>query len=400
MQAAELIMVTANNNNKFYSMQEQPDGTFHVRYGRVGVSEQSASYPMSKWNAKYNEKIRKGYKDVTALRAENPEGEDEDGGYKPIEDREIASLIRELLNKARRMVKRNYRISAVSVTPAMVDKAQAILDSLPSISNLRRFNDTLTELFSVIPRIMGNVSDYLAHNTSDMPKIIQREQSLLDTMAGQVMTHQVKQEMQSAASDKTILEANGLTVKPASGKDISEIKKLLGRNADMLDDAWVVTNKKTQKAYDARQKKKPAKRMLLWHGSRTENWWSILCSGLRLRPSNVVINGKMFGYGIYFAPSAQKSLGYTSLDGSYWAGGGDNHGYMAVMEVAYGTPLDIYQWHGWESGLDKEKLEKRAPGADCVHAHAGRSLRNDEIIVYDEAQVTIKYLVRLKRKGR
>lgn len=399
MQVAELIMVTAVNNNKYYSMQENGDGTFTVKYGRVGVSSQSATYPMSKWRSKYNEKIKKGYKDVTSLRAENPEGEDEDSDYKPIEDKGVASLIRELLSKARKMVKRNYRISAVSVTPAMVDEAQAILDSLSSISNLRKFNDTLTELFSVIPRSMGNVSDYLAHNAAEMSTIIQKEQSLLDTMAGQVMTYQAKQGMQSTA-EKTILEANGLTVKPATNKDVSEIKKLLGHNSDMLDDAWVVTNKKTQKAYNARQKKKPAKRMFLWHGSRTENWWSILCSGLRLRPANVRINGKMFGYGIYFAPSAQKSLGYTSLDGSYWAGGGDKHGYMAVMEVAYGTPLDIYQWHGWESSLNKEKLESRAPGADCVHAHAGRSLRNDEIVIYDEAQVTIKYLVKLKRRGR
>lgn len=396
MQTAELIMVTANNNNKFYSMAEQPDGTFHVRYGRVGQSEQHASYPMSKWNAKYNEKIRKGYKDVTALRAENPSGDDEDNEYKPIENKSIASLVRELLSRARNMVRKNYRILAVSVTPAMVDEAQAILDSLSSIKTLRQFNDTLTELFSVIPRSMGHVTDYLAHSADDFPKIIQREQDLLDTMAGQVVTQVAKQETENVA-ETTILEANGITMKPATKKDKELIRGLLGRNANMLDEAWVVTNKKTQKAYNARMKKKPIKELLLWHGSRTENWWSILCSGLKLRPSNVAINGKMFGYGIYFAPSAQKSLGYTSLQGSYWAGGSDNHGYMAVMEVAYGTPLDIHSWHGWESSLTKENLAKCAPNADCVHAHAGQSLRNDEIIVYDEAQVTIKYLVRLRR---
>lgn len=65
---AKLIMVTAVNNNKFYIMQSNPDNTsFTATYGRVGTSGQCAVYPMSKWNQKYNEKIRKGYADVTAL---------------------------------------------------------------------------------------------------------------------------------------------------------------------------------------------------------------------------------------------------------------------------------------------------------------------------------------------
>ena len=31
----------------------------------------------------------------------------------------------------------------------------------------------------------------------------------------------------------------------------------------------------------------------------------------------------MFGHGLYFAPRAKKSIGYTSLNGSYWSGGMD-----------------------------------------------------------------------------
>ena len=59
---------------------------------------------------------------------------------------------------------------------------------------------------------------------------------------------------------------------------------------------------------------------LLWHGSRNENWMSIISNGLILNP-NAVITGKMFGQGIYFAPKSRKSFGYTSYDGSYWARG-------------------------------------------------------------------------------
>ena len=53
----------------------------------------------------------------------------------------------------------------------------------------------------------------------------------------------------------------------------------------------------------------------LWHGSRNENWLSIVENGLLLHP-NAVITGKMFGNGIYFASNAKKSWGYTS--GGFW----------------------------------------------------------------------------------
>ena len=132
---------------------------------------------------------------------------------------------------------------------------------------------------------------------------------------------------------------------------------------------------------------------LFWHGSRTENWWNILRTGLVLRPTNVVINGKMFGYGIYFAPKARKSVGYTSLRNSYWAKGTSNYGFLALCEVAYGKPYDVYDE---QRDMTWERLQRVAPGCSSLHAHAGPSLRNDEVIVYKEDQVTIKYLVELK----
>ena len=65
----------------------------------------------------------------------------------------------------------------------------------------------------------------------------------------------------------------------------------------------------------------------LWHGSKNENWLNILGTGLKLNP-NATITGKMFGKGIYFAPSATKSAGYTSMTGSYWANGRSNRAFM------------------------------------------------------------------------
>ena len=132
----------------------------------------------------------------------------------------------------------------------------------------------------------------------------------------------------------------------------------------------------------------------MFHGSRSENWWSIINSGLVLRP-NAIISGKMFGSGIYFAPKARKSLGYTSLEGSYWANGSNKCGFMAVFEIHYGNPYVTYDNYNFDYDFSYKDLQKLGD-YDCVHAKAGRSLRNDEIIIYQECQCTIKYLIELR----
>ena len=62
-----LVMVTASaNNNKYYKQIPHGD-SWTAEYGRVGSSSQRREYPMSQWNSKYNEKIRKGYVDQSDL---------------------------------------------------------------------------------------------------------------------------------------------------------------------------------------------------------------------------------------------------------------------------------------------------------------------------------------------
>lgn len=65
MKKANLICVTANNNNKFYNMEQISDSTFTVEYGRVGATPTKLNYSMYEWNKKYNEKIKKGYVDIS-----------------------------------------------------------------------------------------------------------------------------------------------------------------------------------------------------------------------------------------------------------------------------------------------------------------------------------------------
>ena len=69
---------------------------------------------------------------------------------------------------------------------------------------------------------------------------------------------------------------------------------------------------------------------------------------------------------------------------------------MGLYEVAYGNPYDVYSFEQRFQRFDYESLQRACPGANCLHAHEGSMLRNDEIIVYKECQTTIKYLVELR----
>ena len=395
-----LVMVTASaNNNKYYKQIPHGDN-WTAEYGRVGSSPQRREYPMSQWESKYKEKIRKGYVDQSELVEDLIQIEiPEKSKYKEIENQAIAEIVKRLQDMARKTISENYNISSNKVTHAMVDEAQSILTSLLEVQTKKEFTAILLHLSSVIPRKMGNVKDYLADSQSDFIKIIQKEQDLLDVMKGQVVEKQTIEESDQTVEqvENTILDQLGLVFEECDSKDIAIIKDALGSCSDKFYRAWRVKNIKTQERYDRFVRENNIKNTkLLFHGSRNENWWSIINTGLVLRPTNAVITGKMFGYGLYYAPKARKSLGYTSLSGSYWARGNASFGFMALMDVAYGKPYDVYSFDSKYYNFNYERLQESCPGANCLHAHEGSMLRNDEIIVYKEDQCTIHYLIELR----
>ena len=396
-----LIMVTGANNNKYYNC--FPEGNqFRVEYGRVDATKTTTYYPISKFESQIRSKLKKGYQDVTDLKkdlVEEISSTNPESPYKEIENAAIKAIVEKLQSLARDTIRKNYTVKASAVTQDMVDAAQKVIDELANNSaTVKEFNDTLLKLFTIIPRKMGNVRDYLAKETEDFAKIISTEQDLLDVMRGQIYVKpDVVEETNEPKKEQTILEELGLVFEEATNEDIAIIKTLMKESVDKFRKAWKVTNLKTQERFDKfvednniREKK------LLFHGSRSENFWSIIKTGLVLRPTNAVITGKMFGYGCYYAPKCAKSIGYTSLSGSYWAKGGNNTAYMALFDVAYGVPYDVYNFDSKYYNLDYNKLQQFKPGANCLHAHADKGmLRNDEIVVYKEEQMTIKYLIEI-----
>ena len=396
-----LIMVTTANNNKYYNCFPEGD-KFRVEYGRVDATKTTAYYPMSKWNSQISSKLKKGYQDVTDLKqdlVEEISSANPESPYREIENQAVRAIVEKLQSLARETVRKNYTVKASAVTQDMVDAAQQIIDTLANSSgNVNEFNEQLLKLFTVIPRKMGNVRDYLANNNDDFAKIISKEQDLLDVMRGQIYVKpEIEPTVTTEKKQQTILEELGLVMEEATKDDVALIKTLMNESADKFRKAWRVTNLKTQDRFDKFVVDNDIKdTRLLFHGSRSENFWSIMKTGLVLRPTNAVITGKMFGYGVYYAPKCAKSIGYTSLSGSYWAHGGNNTAYMALFDVAYGTPYDVHNFDSKYYNLDYDKLQQFKPGANCLHAHADRGmLRNDEIVVYKEDQMTIKYLIEI-----
>ncbi|KAF6073568.1 poly(ADP-ribose) polymerase 1 [Phyllostomus discolor] len=161
------------------------------------------------------------------------------------------------------------------------------------------------------------------------------------------------------------------------------------------------------------QRYKPFKelhnRRLLWHGSRTTNFAGILSQGLRIAPPEAPVTGYMFGKGIYFADMVSKSANYCHTSQ------GDPIGLVLLGEVALGNMYELkHALHinklpkGKHSvkGLGKTAPDPSASVAlDGVEVPLGTGISSgvsdtcllyNEYIVYDTAQVNLKYLLKLK----
>ncbi len=404
LRTVKLIMVTEGNNNKFYDMQENSDGSFTVMYGRVGATATKQSYPIREWDKKYREKTNKGYKDQTHLFAE---GEAEIA-FSDIAIPSVQTLMNELMRYAKKSISHNYNVTADQVTRKQVEEAQRLLNSLVSkvkqAMNLADFNKVLLDLYQVIPRKMSNVNQYLIKSATtdeelnEINTLIGDEQNTLDVMRGQVEVNDRKKEAAENNAEATpisILEAMGIIVDEVNDNGvIDQIKGLMQDESNRFIRAFTVRNTRTQKYFDEWMGQKTDKKLeLFWHGSRNENWISILENGLVLRPTNAVISGKMFGYGVYFADKFRKSLNYTSLKGAYWTGGNANRAFLALYDVHVGKQFHIKHHESWCYELNEDNLKKKEPTCDSLFAEGGADLKNNEFIVYNQAQCTIRYLV-------
>jgi poly [ADP-ribose] polymerase len=123
----------------------------------------------------------------------------------------------------------------------------------------------------------------------------------------------------------------------------------------------------------------------VYHGTSEANLLSILKSGLKCTPpSSAHIAGKMFGNGVYGTETSTKAMGYTF---GRWGGNTSGRtGWLFICDFALGKP-----YYPTSYGL-----RSLPAGYNSCWALPGKTgLYNDEIIVYRDQQVNIRYLVEL-----
>ncbi|XP_042855321.1 poly [ADP-ribose] polymerase 1-like isoform X2 [Penaeus japonicus] len=150
-------------------------------------------------------------------------------------------------------------------------------------------------------------------------------------------------------------------------------------------------------------------RKLLWHGSRLTNFAGILSQGLRIAPPEAPVTGYMFGKGVYFADMVSKSANYCCTSQS------NPTGLILLADVALGNMYERNHAEYVEK-LPKGMHSTKGVGRTCpdpsesinvdgvevplgkgIQAPVGNtSLLYNEFIVYDVAQVNVKYLLKLK----
>ena len=160
-------------------------------------------------------------------------------------------------------------------------------------------------------------------------------------------------------------------------------------------------------------------RRLLWHGSRSTNFGGILSQGLRIAPPEAPVSGYMFGKGVYLADISTKSANYC------WANTSGNVGLLLLCEVELGKPpleLTTADYNAEELAQKAKHISTLGIGqtvpagwkdAACVHptlqgvsmpdvttppkhVDTGSQLLYNEYIIYDVAQIRLRYLLRVE----
>ena len=393
MRYAYLIKVDGEaNNNKYYEMIEESDRIV-CKAGRVGYTPRVYTYPRSKWDSKYQEKIgRKGYKDHTEYRVETTTTDVKI----ETDSSDIRAVFSRLYRASGQSVSDNYNVSAGAVTQQQVDDAQGLIDASFSTDDPTVINRNLQRIYQIIPRQMSSVSDYLIEPLGIISRnrardFLVKEQDRLDALAQRVTQH-----IDTGGDEEAnLFDVLGITVEEPDDHEVYNIKRMAEDSAHRIVRVLRVTHHDSNERYERRISSLGDGHdtsQMFWHGSRTENWLSIIKKGLVIRPAGVHITGAMFGHGIYFADRFQKSAGYTSARGSYWASGNSDVGYLAVFDVNTGVPLKIRRWDSWCYDLNRDYLRKKGD-YDSVEGARGADLINNEYIVYTEAQATVRYLI-------
>jgi poly [ADP-ribose] polymerase len=406
-----------NNNNKVWYGRLFDNDDVETSWGRVGYDLQSKMFPSSGKSfleKKKAEKIKKGYTELKVV--SNTTGIVNANPSKVVKNSELHEIAKTQLIKStnptlERLIKRlvdanvhkitsSTQITYNSTTGLFATPLGIVtLDGLVEARNIlakmaplvrrgdygSQLNQFVSSYLRLIPQNVGmrlEVRNLLPDDNS-----IQKQNDLIDALES---SYQALQTTPATPNAPSKAQEQVFKVDMEVLTNMSERTRL---------DRYFESSKKRQHGYDNVRVKEVFKITVhemessfekslapikeVFHGTSQANCLSILKSGLKVSPpSTAAIAGKMFGNGVYGAINSTKSLGYTF--GRWGQGGTGDAGWLFVCEFAMGK---IYST---QTGCDRQR------GYDSVWAKAGYNLHNDELIVYRNSQVNIKYLLECK----
>jgi len=419
LKEVKLIMteVGTNNNNKWWTGQLFDDGTVKATWGRVGYDGDSGEWQggQSYLDKKIKEKLKKGYTElktvgnVTASQGSGASVKDADlhsiaktqliKSSNPTLERLIKRFVDANVHKITSSTQITYNSSTgLFATPlgivtmeGLTDARNLLAELAPRVRN-RRFGADADALLSkylrLIPQHLG-MGRFSTETVIPDDNAIQKQNDLIDSLESSYQAMQntpaLKADGKKAAEQVFQVDLDVLTdfaerarlenffeksKKRMHGYDNIRVKEIFKVGIHDMDRAYELSLKPNQEVF---------------HGTSQANCLSILKSGLKVSPpSTAAIAGKMFGNGIYGAINSTKSLGYTF--GRWGQGGTGDAGWLFICEFAMGKTEVVYN----------SKSSGASRGYDSIWAKAGQALHNDELIVYRNGQVKIKYLLECK----
>ena len=396
---------TGKGLNTQFIMENTGDGYFDVTDGRIGIKvgpNKPKRYrrPIEEWENTFASKLSRGYLVTKTKKTCSKTVAVKQ--YKEIPDKVVKEIVDRLRNYADAYMEENFTVRVDDISDEMIAYGNQILAEIQTKytkMSVAEFNSKLKVLYAAIPRRIDKLSDKLAKNKSDFVRIIEDEQEIYD-----LMIKQVRAASTGYTNNQTILDIFGVHIREVTSEEKKELLIRLGSQAKLYKKAWKVTLDKSEKTFikfcnQENLTEENGGISKLFHGSKNELWWSILINSIWCEPEkhpdfHGSITGKAGERGGYFAPDGVKSSGYTSLRGSKWAHGTEATGFLALFKVATGK--QYYGEKGYGPHFTWDVLQKVCPGAHCLWLKKQYSgFLMDEVIVYNENQFTIDYLIEI-----
>jgi len=427
-----------NNNNKFWYIELYDDNTVITKWGRVGDSGQSKTFPSAgvsflEKKCREKESARNGEIPYRKLNVIANSGIVQTSTTKTVTDAAIKEVAKKQIKTnnpiVTKLVEYLAKVNAHQITAATsgkityndttglfstplgivtqnnIDEANGILVNVGDLVVKKIYSDKLSQLTNdynmLIPCDFGHKRLDIKEFWSGLDKV-QYQKQILDNLQASLVSATSNPVTQKTVDvpEQKVFDCQLYFVE--DGKEIDRIRNLYRKTRQNIHqchhlDVKTVYSLSINVVKEAFEKDgaKMQNAWELWHGSRVSNVLSILRGGL-IMPSRSSSNvtGRMFSghpgkEGLYFSDQSTKSLNYSA---GYWSGSGrDNNCFMFLCSVAMGK---YFIPNGPRNDLPR-------PGYDSTFAKANQSgVYNNECIVYRTSQCNLNYLIEFSPNGK